>query len=291
MTTSSSMRAFTPSFRTNCQLKKAAESNSFNISSPKKDGFVIRGRSEFKDRTDLITYIANNFQMKGNEATVGGRMARYGKYQRLNERDEPIFTFGDPILDLVTDDYGDISISGRKIPLGRLGAADPMHRGGISTLDLSSDSKKLREAMLADAASGAGAKFILACNTDHTWLASKNPSQQDIFVGSAHMRFKAWKNSYLGVYWTMGAEIETWGGDFDRAVIQSRYLGLVEVPFCATVKLDSDQDSNDDYVDEYEWGMGISSAPTRVISLCSAQWKGQSFSGQVEAGQECWEIG
>ena len=213
MTTSSSMRAVTPSFRTNCQLKKAAESNSFNISSPKEDGFMVSGRSEFKDRTDLIAYIAHNFQIKSNESTVCSRTVRRGKYQRLNGRDEPIFTFGDPVLDLITDDHGNISISGRTIPLSRIEGKASKQRGGISSLDLSSNSSKLCDRMLTDAASGGGANSIVSCNKHHTWLASNNLSQQDIYVGGAHLRFRAWKNS-CAFYWSMGAEIETWGGDF-----------------------------------------------------------------------------
>jgi hypothetical protein len=98
MTSSPTMRVITPSFKTNCQIKKSGESNSLNISSPKEDGFVIRGRSEFKDMVDLVSYIANNFQIKPGESMLSERMVRCGKYQRLNERDEPIFTFGEPVL-------------------------------------------------------------------------------------------------------------------------------------------------------------------------------------------------
>jgi hypothetical protein len=30
--------------------------------------------------------------------------------------------------------------------------------------------------------------------------------------------------------------------------------------------------------------------PLRVVSLCSAQWKGRSLTAQVEAGPDCFEV-
>jgi hypothetical protein len=87
----------------------------------------------------------------------------------------------------------------------------------------------------------------------------------------------------------MGAEVETWGHDFDRARVESRYLDTFAGAFCAPVKFDSDSDTDDDHVDEYEWGVNAPQ-PLRVVSTCSADWHGMRFAGQVEAGTPCTEI-
>ena len=62
------------------------------------------------------------------------------------------------------------------------------------------------------------------------------------------MRFRVFKRRRFGGYWSMGAEIETWGQNFDEALIESRYLDTFLQQTCAAVKVDSDHDSNDDYL-------------------------------------------
>ena len=37
-------------------------------------------------------------------------MKRTGKYQRIDRTGRPIFTFGDPILDMITDEHGWVSV-------------------------------------------------------------------------------------------------------------------------------------------------------------------------------------
>jgi hypothetical protein len=61
-------------------------------------------------------------------------------------------------------------------------------------------------------------------------------------------------------------------------------------PDLFVVKRDSDSDTNDDYVDEYEWGVNASQ-PKRVESLCGARFKGQQFVGTVEARPQCFVVG
>jgi hypothetical protein len=73
------------------------------------------------------------------------------------------------------------------------------------------------------------------------------------------------------------------------ARIDSTYLDTVIGTTCAAVKTDSDSDSNDDYVDEYEWGVNAPQ-PLRVISFCAARWKGENFAGSVEAGPDCFVV-
>lgn len=87
----------------------------------------------------------------------------------------------------------------------------------------------------------------------------------------------------------MGAEIETWGGKFTTARIESRYIDTFFAQVCAVVKTDSDSDTNDDYVDEYEWGVSAPQ-PKRVESQCRAQFKGQTFTGGVQAGPLCFVL-
>lgn len=99
------------------------------------------------------------------------------------------------------------------------------------------------------------------------------------------MRFRSWKNNYL-IYKSIGTEIETWRGDFSRAEIQSVYTDPIVPtdPFiCGIVKSDSDSDTNDDYVDEYEYSINAP-IPSSVRSYCTAQWKGQFYSGTVSKG-------
>jgi hypothetical protein len=63
-------------------------------------------------------------------------------------------------------------------------------------------------------------------------FASTNPSQRDFYPTSGgHIRFKAWKKNYL-FYWSMGAEIETWGGNFTSASIESAYIDTFFAQTC-----------------------------------------------------------
>lgn len=88
----------------------------------------------------------------------------------------------------------------------------------------------------------------------------------------------------------MGAEIETWGGKFTTARIESRYIDTFYAQTCFVVKTDSDSDTNDDYVDEYEWGVNAPQ-PKRIESVCTARFKGQQFVGGVQAGSQCFVVG
>ena len=58
---------------------------------------------------------------------------------------------------------------------------------------------------------------------------------------------------------------------------------------CHAARYDSDSDTNDNYVDEYEWGIN-SPAPNGVKSLCTATWQGSNYSGYVSKGDcDYWE--
>ncbi len=220
---------------------------------------------------------------------VRGKVVRYGKYDRQAGNGERAFTFGDPILDLITDPAGEMIVGGRRINLAAIELGSPRCRsGGIRRIDLGAFGDARRAFRLAQAASGQGDYTIIECNREVVALASTNPSRLEFERNNDEMRFKAWKKNYWA-YWSMGAEIETWGHDFTSALIESRYLGEAYAQTCTVWKTDSDSDSNDDYVDEYEWG-SFSSQPIRVESTCTARWHGENFRGVVTAGPTCFEV-
>jgi hypothetical protein len=256
---------------------------------PRGHGLIEPRRFEFRDRQELVEYLAENLRLSIEADGVRGSVWRTGKYTRRNSDGDLIHTFGDPILDMITNDHGDLFIGGQRLPLAQEELREPRYRvGGVSTLDLGSLGEDFERNYIQRAVMGEGDYVLVTRVGRLTAFASKNPSQRDFFQDGDHLRFKAWKKSRF-LYWSMGAEVETWGQDFDRAEVQSRYLDTVVGQTCAAVKLDSDNDTDDDYLDEYEWGVNAPQ-PLRVVSLCTARWKNQNFAGQVEAGPACFEI-
>jgi hypothetical protein len=253
-----------------------------------KDGVVQPGRSTFKGQADLAAYIADVLSVKDKRGAVSLSVRRRGKYQRVDRAGSPVYTFGDPILDLITDEYGWVTVGRETYNLLARDLASPQNRaGGIASIDLSANHGDIRRQQLADALAVNGTRTLIEHAEDRLVVASANPSQLDFWVGSAHMRFRSWKKNY-GFYRSIGSEIETWGGDFNRAEIQSVYADPVlgGNPFvCAIVKRDSDSDTNDDYVDEYEYSYGLPPRiPNSVRSFCQARWKNQQWGGTVGKG-------
>jgi hypothetical protein len=199
-----------------------------------------------------------------------------------------VFTFGDPVLDLITDEHGWLTIGGRRHNLAAAEVADPAARsGGVSTIDLSPRPGEL-DHIIRQASLGTGRFSIVEAGADRAIITTTNPSEYGFYSGGAKMRFRAFKkNDWVG--WKMGADIETWGGDFTRAEIQSDYGMTVWDNVCGVAKHDSDSDTNDDYVDEYEWGIN-SSPPTGVRSICTATWKGTTNERIVTKGScDYWQ--
>jgi hypothetical protein len=185
-------------------------------------------------------------------------------------------TFGDPILDMITNKYGEVMIGRFKFQIGANSLTDARTSvGGTkdSDLKLREESSDASGSILVEAPGQASARAYVSART----------FRRD----GDTMRFKAFKNT--GFYWKMGAEIETWGQDFDEARIDSEYWDTYVQQTCAKVKIDSDHDSNDDFLDEYEWGIN-SPQPLRVKSICTATWKGEDFATLVEKGEECFEV-
>jgi hypothetical protein len=249
-------------------------------------GFIQCGRSQFKSHADLAAYLADVFSVKDKRGAGHLSVRRRGKYQRVDRMGSPIYTFGDPILDLITDELGWITVGRETVNLLAHDLALPQSRkGGIVSIDLAVRHEEIRRQQLADALAVNGTRTLVEHTDDRFIVATANPSQLDFWKGSAHLRFRSWKKNYW-VYRSIGTEIETWGGDFTRAEIQSMYADPVlgGNPFvCAVVKRDADSDTNDDYVDEYEYGV-LAKTPSSVRSFCQARWKGENFGGTVGKG-------
>jgi hypothetical protein len=206
---------------------------------------------------------------------------------RRNTDGQALTTFGDPILDLITNEYGELTIGGQRLSIGTTELQEPKQRvGGVSTINLASYLRQTTPYDVARVAMGGG-DFVLTECTDRVIAFATVLARTFVRDGDT-MRFRAWKKS--GLYWSMGAEIETWGEDFQEARIESRYLDTFVGQTCAAVKFDSDHDTNDDYLDEYEWGVNAPQ-PLRVVSLCTARWKGEDFGPtRLEAGDPCFEV-
>lgn len=251
-----------------------------------KQGFLQSGKSEFKNQEELVSYLSELFSLTVQGGAIRSSVKRKGKYQRIDRTGRPIFTFGDPILDIITDEHGWLSVGNETYNLLRLDIASPRNRkGGITSIDLAMNHEEIRRQQLAEAISANEMRTLIEYNSDRIILATTNPSELNFWQGSSHMKFRSWKKNYF-IYESIGTEIETWGGDFSSASIQSTYADPVVLadPFvCGIVKFDSDSDTNDDYVDEYEYAVNAP-LPTTVRSYCEARWKGQFYNGTVSKG-------
>lgn len=249
-----------------------------------ENGSMRVGRHKFRGQNDLVGYLSTIFPTILDGKGIRGSLKRTGKYQRVDQKQRPIFTFGDPVLDLITDEHGTVTVSGTSFDLrsADLSRSD-QRRGGIRTIDLQPYGEELLRVQVVEAALGKGGFTLVESGEGHAVVASSNPSTVNFHDGGGMLRFRAWKKNYY-VYWSIGAEIETiYGGNFSTASIASRYGEVVASDICAVVKEDSDSDSNDNYVDEYEWG-SFSSPPSGVHSLCNATWLGKSYAATVQKG-------
>jgi len=252
---------------------------------------LAHGKHQFKSPDELKKYMAQSLGLNGVSDRFGGSVCQRGKYQKVSKSGSPVVTIGDPILDLISDDEGRVFIGKDVIHLTDVEFGCARYRsGGIRSIDLANISGALAQDQLLAAARGEGSFVLLEASDRAVAFASTNPSQRDFYpTGGGHLRFKAWRKNY-SVYWSIGAEIETWGGNFKSARIDSVYIDTFYAQTCIVVKRDSDSDTNDDYVDEYEWG-SFSSPPKRVESFCTARFKNQDFSGSVQAGEQCFTLG
>jgi hypothetical protein len=258
------------------------------FSFPREGGYLQPARWQFDDRSDLMSFLADRLNIIAKNGGLHSTVRRHGKYVRRNADGATITTFGDPILDLITNEQGELAIGRERLAIDKAELSQPRDRlGGISSIDLTLYGQKMTPYDTVRAAMG-GDDFVLTEASERALVWSSIIARTFKRDGDT-MRFRAFKNTGL-VHWKMGAEIETWGEHFQEARIESRYLDTVVGQTCAVVKTDSDHDTNDDYLSEYEWGIKAPQ-PLRVKSVCTARWKGEDFGPmQVERGGECFEV-
>lgn len=249
--------------------------------------YLRGGRSDFATEAELLRHIASTFPAAADGRGLSGSIKRVGKYERITSEGDAAFSFGDPILDLITDDQGTLRLGGRRLDLRAVELTRSGRGGGLSCIDFSPFVRGMRDAQLAAALDDSGPFAVVECTEDSVNIASRNPHQQWFYSGTTKMRFRAFRSSYI-VYTKIGADIETWGHDFASASIQSRYGRFLDETHghCFTIHSDSDSDRDDDYVDEYEWflGGGVGSGYDGVTSACVASWHGRVHNGVVANG-------
>ena len=252
------------------------------IAFPKEGGYITGGRHEFVDQDDLLTYLSSLFPFAEQADCWRVAITRRGRYQRLSASGQPVFTFGDPVLDTVTSDSGLLILGGDVIDVRALRHAESTRpHGGVRSVEFGPRPQWIEQAV-ADAMLGRGNFYIDRHGTDLVMLSSRNPDTLHFYYPSKGdwMTFHAWKSS-TGPFWSMGGEIETGWHDFVYAAIVSDYSFIGIVGNCASFS-DSDDDTYDDYVDELEWGVGH---PHKMVTAhCKAKWWGQYCTGTVSKG-------
>jgi hypothetical protein len=236
-------------------------------------------RWQFANVEELVDYIAHlsGIEPLSNQSIRGtGSQVRHLRKVKASESNPALFH--NPVLDHITSPYGELVIGSQSfnIRARRLGSS----RRGIVTLD--------------PPASDFTAAHALMCYQDFSGLEicqSDDGSLRTYMDGNASMTFRAYTDS-TGPYWEMGAEIKTLGLNFEAAIINSRYFGEAYAQTCTIQTYDDDSDTNDNYLDEYEWGIkGLASQLIRVESLCRVQWNDCRISGVVSAGRDCYNVG
>ncbi|MEW6734265.1 MAG: hypothetical protein AB1489_23265, partial [Acidobacteriota bacterium] len=165
-------------------------------------GYMMAGRNRFRDQADLIAYLSQLFPMRQEKGGYRGTIKRVGKYRRVDAEKRPIFTFGDPMLDLITDANGMVNIAGKTYDMKAAELADPEQRGG-GILDEDGaasyervDSLFKKSSFTTEPASATQSN----CPASHCFPTGC-PS-------SPKMKFRAWRKNYVA-YWSEGSEIET----------------------------------------------------------------------------------
>lgn len=265
-------------------VAQRSEHGKFEFRFP-KDGFMEHDQFEFKDRDELQAYLTKVFHFPATSEQRAS-FSRKGRYQRVDNRGNPIFTFGDPVLDLITNRHGIMIVAGEVFDFRSKAITEGGLRGGRRAVNLSPHIETVKQMLLAESMAPKGGYELVESSSMGMTFASRNPSLMvfSTSTGAAGLlTFRAWRTN-AWFYWSVGTEIYTWGPNFSSASIDSKYgdhLGNSNT--CGVTKRDSDSDTNDDYVDEWEAG-GFSSPPTGHQSRCQANWGGGSRSGTVSKG-------
>ena len=234
-----------------------------------------RARWQFANEEELVDYIANLFDIEPlTPGSIRGTSAQVRNRRRIQASESRPLLFDNPVLDYITSPRGEIVIGSQSFNLRARRLGETSHR--LVTLDPPANSFT--------------AVHALSCTTDFTGLdvcVSDDGRQRTYSDGMASLSFKSFKNSSW--FWTMGTEIKTYGGNFEAAVINSRYYGQAYAQTCS-VEYDDDSATNSKKLEEYDWGV-FAPQPKKVESLCRVQWNGRRISGVVSAGDDCFVVG
>jgi hypothetical protein len=226
-------------------------------------------QAQIRTHADLQALVAHAAEVTGvtpiSPTSIRGHGGRSGGFERQTPGGGPAVSSHDPILDSLTTARGELVIGGQGLPM----------TASISIATLGTLAQANRATMCVP-----GPGDLQTCR-------SADGSVMVFKAGSDIVVFYAYSDS-TGPYWNMGARVATLGEDFQRADIHSRYYMPAVAQTCALI-YDNDHDSNDDEMDEYEWGINAEK-PRRVEALCRVQWHGVRLSGVVFAGEACQPI-
>ncbi|MBI4853792.1 MAG: hypothetical protein HY819_18515 [Acidobacteria bacterium] len=252
----------------NCEIV-AIGKNKVEVKFPYGKGYLKPGRNIFRDEDDLINYLLEAFLMEKDEkGGMRGTVRCVSAYERINESGKSIFTFEDPILDLITDEDGNLTISGTRINAKDIVLANERESFSLNKAQVSTASIDAKLSNLVSKASFSATQSI--------------PSQ--IFFPSSsaipRIRFKAYID-VAGSVWRAGANIKTKKLDFVSASITGHYA--LDPITCFEVKTDFDSDTTDNFLNEFEFGVNSTPA-SGVRSECRALWNGINFRETVAKG-------
>jgi hypothetical protein len=259
---------------------RALTHSKVEIRFPNGKGYMRPGRNEFRDEDDLIKYLSQAFLFTTDErGGVNGTIKHISQYQRINSSGREVFTFGDPILDLITDDDGILILSGNKIDAQAIFLSD---RSIAQSTDHSPQTQRIISPKIEKASLKSGAKEGLFEKVSMKMAQTMPP--QEIFYpssgASTRLHFRAFR-TVISKYWQAGASIKTRNLDFASATITGHYA--LDPYSCQEIKADTDSDTTDNYLSELEWG--IRSTPASgVLSECRAVWGGVNYSDFVAKG-------
>lgn len=252
----------------NCEVI-AVGSTKVEVRFPYGKGYLKPGRSVFRDEDDLINYLSEAFLMEKDErGGVRGTVRCVSAYERINEKGRAIFSFEDPILDLITDEEGNLTISGVRVNAKDIVLANDRQSLPVDRIGLTNGTTDKKLNNLVSKASFTAAQSI--------------PSEINIPSSSTipRIRFKAYIDIVSKV-WKAGANIKTKKLDFVSASIKGHYA--LDPISCLEVKTDFDSDTTDNFLNEFEFG--VNSPPASgVRSECKALWNGTNLSEVVAKG-------
>ncbi len=261
-TLSTSLRLPTNS---NCEITAIGRSK-VEVRFPYDKGYLTAGRNAFRDEDDLTNYLLEAFLMERDEkGGMRGSVRCISAYQRIDSNGKSIFTFDDPILDLITDENGIFTISGTRVNAKDIILANER------------ESTSINKSALVDG------KLTKNLVSKASFTASQSIPSEVFFPSSGasrRIRFKAYRDVFPGS-WRAGANIKTRRLDFVSASITGHYA--LDTFSCAEVKVDTDSDTTDNFLNEFEFG--VNSPPASgVLSECRALWDGNNLSETLAKG-------